>query len=97
VEWWEFFLVMLVVMPIVVLWLGCIIDAIGRPDLRGLTKAMWVLFILFFPLIGSLVYIIARPAIVAATRPAAVDAYDIEPDRQAAAETLSDQPQSFGF
>ena len=63
-EWWEFFLVLIVVLPIMVLWLGCIIDAITRPDLSGIGKVLWVLLILFLPLIGSLVYILTRPAVV---------------------------------
>lgn len=63
-EWWEFFLVLIVVLPIMVLWLGCIIDAISRPDLSGIGKVLWVLFILFLPLIGSLVYILTRPTVV---------------------------------
>ena len=72
-EWWEFFLVMIVVLPIMVLWLGCIIDAITRPDISGIAKVVWALFILFVPLIGSLVYILTRPAVVVA-RPGLADA-----------------------
>ena len=67
-EWWEFFLVLIVVLPIMVLWLGCIIDAITRPDLSGIGKVLWVLLILFLPLIGSLVYILTRPAVVVRRR-----------------------------
>lgn len=52
-EWWEFFLVMIVVMPIVVMWVACLIDIIGRPDISGWAKAGWMLGVLFFPLVGS--------------------------------------------
>jgi hypothetical protein len=72
-DWWEFFFVLLVVLPITVLWLGCIIDAIARPDLSGWIKAAWVLGILILPLIGSLVYIITRPAIVIGRQTSAMD------------------------
>jgi Phospholipase_D-nuclease N-terminal len=61
-EWWEFILIMPIVMPIVVLCLGCIIDIISGPDRRDLAKGLWTLFMLLFPVVGSLVYIIARPA-----------------------------------
>lgn len=64
-EWWEFFLVMVIVLPIMVLWLSCILDMIMRPDLSGWSKALWVLFILFFPIIGSIVYIVTRPPVLA--------------------------------
>ena len=63
-NWWEFFFVMLVLLPVMVLWLGCIFDAISRPDLGGLTKLGWVLFILLFPIIGALIYIVTRPRVV---------------------------------
>jgi Phospholipase_D-nuclease N-terminal len=39
-----------------------IIDAIRRPDLGGGAKVAWSLFILIVPLIGAIVYLIARPA-----------------------------------
>ena len=65
-EWWKFLLVMALVLPVLVLWLGCIIDAISRPDIGGLSKAAWVLFILLLPIIGSLVYIIVRPRTIVA-------------------------------
>ena len=37
-----------------------IIDIFRSHDLSGWTKALWFLFILFLPLIGVLVYLIAR-------------------------------------
>ena len=36
------------------------IDIFRSHDLSGLTKALWFLFVLFIPLIGVLVYLIAR-------------------------------------
>jgi hypothetical protein len=63
-EWWEFVIILAIFFPIMVLWLGCIIDAIGRPDLSGWMKAAWIVFILFVPLIGSLVYVITRPRVI---------------------------------
>jgi hypothetical protein len=56
-----------------VLWLGCIIDAISRPDIGGWVKAAWVLGILVLPLIGSLIYIITRPPIVIGRQTSAMD------------------------
>jgi uncharacterized membrane protein YozB (DUF420 family) len=37
-------------------------DNFTRKDHGGLAKALWFLFILFVPLIGVFVYLIARPA-----------------------------------
>ena len=36
------------------------IDIFRSPDLSGAAKALWFLFVLFIPLIGVLVYLIAR-------------------------------------
>ena len=63
-SWWEFFFVMLVLLPVLVIWLGCVIDAISRPDLNLMMKAGWVLFILALPVLGALLYIILRPRTV---------------------------------
>jgi hypothetical protein len=65
-EWWEFFIMMAIFLPVAVLWIGCIIDAIGRPDLSGLMKAAWILFILVLPIIGAITYVIVRPRVVLA-------------------------------
>jgi len=43
-----------------VLW--CFIDNFRRKDHHGLAKAGWTVVILFFPIFGSLIYILARPA-----------------------------------
>jgi Phospholipase_D-nuclease N-terminal len=44
----------------VVIW--CFVDDFRRSDHSGLAKAGWAVLIIFLPLIGSLIYIIARPA-----------------------------------
>lgn len=36
------------------------IDIFRSPDLSGLAKALWFLFVLFIPVIGVLVYLIVR-------------------------------------
>ena len=46
------------------LWVFCLVDAIGSPSdrIRNLPKVVWVLLILFFPLIGSIAWLVAgRP------------------------------------
>jgi len=40
------------------------VDDFRRPDHSGWAKAGWALVILCFPLIGTLIYMIARPAVV---------------------------------
>jgi hypothetical protein len=40
--------------------IGVIFDVFRSPDLSGGSKALWLLFILFIPLVGVLVYLIVR-------------------------------------
>ncbi len=40
----------------------CFVDNFRRRDHHGLAKAGWTVLILFFPVIGALIYVIARPA-----------------------------------
>ena len=48
-----------------VIWIWLLImvlaDNFGRRDHTGWAKAGWTLFVIFLPLIGVLVYMIARP------------------------------------
>ena len=49
-----------------VIWIYLLIIVLGdnfrRRDHSGFAKAAWTLFVIFMPLIGVLVYMIARPA-----------------------------------
>jgi Phospholipase_D-nuclease N-terminal len=44
----------------VVLW--TFVDNFRRRDHSGWSKALWFIFILFLPLLGVFIYLIARPA-----------------------------------
>src|SRR5436190_1539754 len=43
-------------------------DIFRRNDIHGLAKAGWIVLIFVVPFIGALIYIIARPRTLAATR-----------------------------
>jgi hypothetical protein len=47
-------------MIFVVLW--TFVDNFRRRDHSGWAKALWFIFILFLPLLGVFIYLIARPA-----------------------------------
>jgi hypothetical protein len=56
---WTIFIVFLWVIWIwILIWI--FIDIFRSPDLSGWAKALWFLFVLLIPLIGVLVYLIAR-------------------------------------
>jgi len=63
-DWWEIILFVVVITPIIVLWLGSVLDAITRQDLSGAMKVLWILAVLLFPIVGSLVYILVRPTVI---------------------------------
>ncbi|MGZ4446429.1 MAG: PLDc N-terminal domain-containing protein [Nocardioides sp.] len=56
------------------LWVYCLVDVIGTPDVRvrNLPKVAWVLLVLLFPLVGSIAWLVAgRPESSAGARAAA--------------------------
>jgi hypothetical protein len=50
----------LALMIFFIIW--CFVDNFRRRDHSGWAKFGWTVFILFVPILGALVYIIARPA-----------------------------------
>jgi hypothetical protein len=60
----EFFIASLGValsIAIVFTWFFCLVDLFLRGDLTGWGKAGWLAAIIFFPILGSVVYIVRRP------------------------------------
>jgi hypothetical protein len=50
-----------VMLLVVIVSIAAIVDAIRRKDLTGGTKALWVLLIVILPVVGTIIYAIARP------------------------------------
>jgi hypothetical protein len=46
---------------LVVIWIAALVDVFRRDDLSAPGKLLWAAVMLFFPLIGMLVYALARP------------------------------------
>jgi hypothetical protein len=57
-----FWTILVVFLWVIWLWIliTVFIDIFRSPDLSGGAKALWFLFVLFIPLIGVVVYLIAR-------------------------------------
>ena len=51
----------LVLMVFLIVW--CFIDNFRRTDHSGMAKFGWTILILFIPVLGALIYIIARPSV----------------------------------
>ena len=58
---WGWFFLFLIFIPLMMLWIYTLIDIFNRVDLSGWVKALWVIFVLIFPLFGMLIYFIVRP------------------------------------
>jgi uncharacterized membrane protein len=57
----EIAITVLIVLPMIVIWLYVLVDAIRREDLTAARKIFWVLAALIVPLVAILVYLVARP------------------------------------
>jgi hypothetical protein len=80
-EWTlTFFLALGVILVLAVLWIGCIIDVVTRPDLRPLNKGLWVLAVLVLPIVGSVVYLVTRPKNITARKEEADEIWGQAPD-----------------
>ena len=47
------------------IFISVVADIFRRDDIHGWTKAMWLLLIIVLPLLGVLIYVIARPKVTA--------------------------------
>jgi Phospholipase_D-nuclease N-terminal len=60
-DFWEWFFLLLIWVPLVMLWGVALIDIFKRDDMGGPTKALWIVIIFVLPWIGVFIYLIARP------------------------------------
>ena len=58
-------MVVFVAIPLFISWIYTVVDIFMRPDVGALGKFGWLILVLFIPLIGMLIYFIARPNFIA--------------------------------
>lgn len=61
VSFWNLFWLFFIFLPLLFLWAFGLVDVFRRRDLSGVAKAAWVILILWIPIIGLLIYFLARP------------------------------------
>jgi uncharacterized membrane protein len=59
---WDVFFILLIWVPLIMLWIFALADIFQRDDLGGGSKALWVAVVILLPFLGTLIYLIARPA-----------------------------------
>lgn len=62
-DFWGWFFLFLIFIPLMMLWIYALADIFERVDLAGWAKALWVVFVLVLPLLGMLTYFIFRPVL----------------------------------
>jgi hypothetical protein len=60
-DFWDFFLLLLIYVPLIMVWSFALVDIFRRDDIRGVTKAVWTVAIFVLPFVGTLIYLVARP------------------------------------
>lgn len=61
-SFWDFFFLLLIYVPLMLMWATAVIDIFRRDDLGGASKAIWVAVVIILPFFGTLLYLILRPA-----------------------------------
>lgn len=59
---WNVFFLMFIWIPLACVWVFAIFDVFRQRTLSGLAKAGWLVLIVILPLLGTLCYLIFRPA-----------------------------------
>jgi hypothetical protein len=70
---WETFFLFLIFLPLLMIWAFALVDIFRRDDLSGVWKALWVVVIFLLPFLGTLIYLIVRPAGATKEERAALD------------------------
>jgi hypothetical protein len=58
---WHAMWIGLVLIPVSILWVGCVFDMFRRDDLRPASQILWLLVVLVLPVFGALAYLVSRP------------------------------------
>jgi uncharacterized membrane protein YozB (DUF420 family) len=58
--WWIISLAIVVIVVFVVIY--AFVDNFTRHDHSGWAKALWAIVIIFLPILGTIIYLVARPA-----------------------------------
>lgn len=60
-SFWQGFFLFLIWLPILICWIFALVDLFQRDDLSGWAIALWLILIIFLPLLGTLLYFVFRP------------------------------------
>src|SRR3954447_8453381 len=61
-SFWNFFWLLLIYIPLLLVWGFALVDIFRRDDMSGWLKALWVACVILVPFLGTLIYLLFRPA-----------------------------------
>ena len=61
-DFWDVFWLLVIYLPLLFMWGFALLDIFRRQDLGGGGKALWMLVVLFLPWLGTVLYLVFRPA-----------------------------------
>jgi hypothetical protein len=61
-SFWNAFFLFLIYIPLIFVWGFAVLDIFRRDDTSGFGKAMWLAVVILLPFIGTLIYLLLRPA-----------------------------------
>jgi hypothetical protein len=61
-SFWEAFVLLMIYVPLLLIWGASMLDIFRRDDIGGVSKALWLVTVVVLPLVGTLIYLIVRPA-----------------------------------
>jgi len=61
-SFWNFFWLLLIFVPLLLVWGFALVDIFRRDDMPGWLKALWVVCVVLVPFFGTLIYLLFRPA-----------------------------------
>ena len=61
-SFWNAFFLLLIYIPLLMVWGFAVLDIFRRDDIHGVAKAVWLVVVIVLPFIGTLIYLLMRPA-----------------------------------
>ncbi len=58
---WGSFLFFFIFVPLIMLWIFALVDLFRRKGISAIVRVLWLLFIIFLPILGPLIYLLVRP------------------------------------
>ncbi len=59
---WGSFIFFFIFVPLIMLWGFALVDLFRWRGMSAISRVFWLLFIIFLPILGPLIYLLVRPA-----------------------------------